>query len=734
MKNNTLDEFSLVQKGKISIAEALKELETVKKAFEVSERLESKINSQDAIINEIYSKVDLFVSYTHFTSKIEEVKSLIPKIIKDKFEEFSSQYFLQLNEKLNKNEVDSFVSNRCTWAAYNTLSQNVDSLKARIDKHIFSDFEGLRTKLKVQIGDKQNDFMNEVNRIKEEFSQFKLRVGVVEQKIQEMFVDDGLGDSEDYDSQEENDNIMQNLQGNKLESLESSDEESQNNMKIDLNKTQSLQITVSELKPTSESVKQPEPEIIQNPPSLEVNKNSIQPGPPKEEIKETIVRDTPTEAHVQETPSKEVPKVPNKEVPTPEISIKEVPVLETTIKEVPVPETTIKEVPVTEAPIKEVPVAEAPTKEVIKPVELLRVPSSKDQEPQSKLVSLEIPEKPNRKHTEEDRASSRHKKGSSIGDPVLSRKNSMTSSIGQANPGGLRTLNKKVTSLQKDIETYKISLDESKETFDQFKAELGNLLDKIYVVRERCEEIEDNRKGMEMSFIKALRRSGKDKKPQKQVVSSISSEEVKKIFLMLSEKSQKIAIVETNVEKMSLDLDFIKTSFKEKLNEIISSIRLFETSRKDQSKDINSIKLEMKSFQNDLKKLNMSVQKEVDNIKGPMTDLISDQQREKEILEESLKRQQLIFREILDEYSASVKTLMPEGLPSRLTTARPITRKSADSPKVTVKHKFFDTNNSYRATNPGIKTDENWLASYPDGKTLALPKVAIKLLKNNPPT
>ena len=104
-----------------------------------------------------------------------------------------------------------------------------------------------------------------------------------------------------------------------------------------------------------------------------------------------------------------------------------------------------------------------------------------------------------------------------------------------------------------------------------------------------------------------------------------------------------------------------------------------------------------------------AIANEVENIKGPMTDLISDQQREKEILEENLKRQQLTFREMIDEYSSSLKTLLPESflLQSRISTARPQTRKSNDSPRVSVKHKFFEHNNSYRTSNPNIKAEDN---------------------------
>ena len=220
---NQTDDLSMVARGKLSVADALKELETVKKAFEVSARIEEKLEVQEIILQDLQAKNEFFVSYSYVNTRIEDTKSQLVKIIKDKFEELSASYFAQLNEKLNKNEIESYIATRCTWMAFNALSQSVGSLKSRVDKHIFSDFEGLKTKMKVQFGDKYTELMNMTSTVKDEFSQIKLRLNVVEQKLQEMFVDDGLGDSEDYDSQEENDNINQNLGGR--DSLEDEEED-----------------------------------------------------------------------------------------------------------------------------------------------------------------------------------------------------------------------------------------------------------------------------------------------------------------------------------------------------------------------------------------------------------------------------------------------------------------------------------------------------------------------------
>ena len=115
MKNfNVSDDISSIYKGKLSLAEALKDLDTVKKAFEISERIECRLSAQDEIINILQSRNDLYAPYTFVVSKLEEAKTSMAKLIKDKVEEFSAQYLTQLNEKLSRNEIEPFISNRCT--------------------------------------------------------------------------------------------------------------------------------------------------------------------------------------------------------------------------------------------------------------------------------------------------------------------------------------------------------------------------------------------------------------------------------------------------------------------------------------------------------------------------------------------------------------------------------------------------------------------------------------------
>lgn len=722
---NVSDEITSIFKGKASLAEALKEIEAVKKAFEISGRLESKLGIQDEIIRELQEKSDMYASYSFVVAKFEETKQSVMKIIKDKFEDFSANYFSQLNEKLNRNEIENYVSNRCTWVAFNSLTQNVGSLKSRIDKHIFSDFEGLKTKMKVQFGDKYSEIISENVKIKDELSQMKMRLSVVEQKIHEMFVDDGLGESEDYDSQEENDNIMQNL--NNKDSLESDEDEPKP-------EPQKPNITIIEAR--RDSLVNQENKPI-----------PVQPAPDPVPVQTSDIKPIEIPKAAEEIKSSEPPKKDPVVVdpPKPVASI-----LQPTTIEQPKPEPIPKPQqapPATLPPeVKSEPQVPASVPESQKPplpIQSQPLPNKIPEPPKppgsehgsaSRSNALEIPDRAPVRRREDD-TSSRHRKNSS-GDQALSRKNSLSSSQGYGggvNAGGMRGLNKKLTGLQKDLETFKGLIDANKLSIDEIKEEFGRVYEKIDVVRQRCEEIENNRQSMELSFIKALRRSGKDKKaPAKPQGIGINSKDLKKIHDLINEKYSKIATVEVQMEKVSQDMELIKGNFKDKINDIINSLKGLDSFRKDSLKGSTDLSTKLSIIDEKIFGLQIDLNKELQTIKGPMSDLISDQQREKEILEENLKRQQATFRDIVDECSLSMKNVIPETfLQSRISTARPNTRKTNDSPRVSVKHKFYETNNTYRISNPNLKTDENWLSMYPDGRSLALPKVGVKKSENH---
>ena len=201
-------DIAAIAKGKVSIAEALKQIESVGQAFKKASQIEQKLMLHDSLLSEIKSSIDSFTTFSLLNSKLEEFSHRFEKIITAKFEEFTSQYMIQLNDKANQNDMETMLSSKVSWMAFTTVSQQVSSVKAKLDKHIMSEFEGFKTKIKLELDHKANEKRPEDELNMEEIHQLKARVTSLEQKVQEMFMDENLEDSEDYDSQEAMDNMI----------------------------------------------------------------------------------------------------------------------------------------------------------------------------------------------------------------------------------------------------------------------------------------------------------------------------------------------------------------------------------------------------------------------------------------------------------------------------------------------------------------------------------------------
>ena len=110
------EEFDInaLSKGKISLAEALKEIGTVKAAFQKAEKIDKKLSYHDSVISEMKHLINNLSTYEYVNSKLEETNNKIESIMKKKFEEFTSQYIFQLNEKISTKELENSLSQRVT--------------------------------------------------------------------------------------------------------------------------------------------------------------------------------------------------------------------------------------------------------------------------------------------------------------------------------------------------------------------------------------------------------------------------------------------------------------------------------------------------------------------------------------------------------------------------------------------------------------------------------------------
>lgn len=734
---NMEDDFDAeaVSRGKLSLAEAFKEIQTVKRAFQKAERIEQKLHFHDSVLAEIKNTLNNLATFEYINFKIEETNAKMDKLIRQKFEEFTSQYMYQVNDKVSLKDMETSLSQRVTWMAFNNFTQQMNLVKTRVEKHIVSDFEGFKTKMKIELSKKANEKRPEDELTADEIQQIKNRITSLEQKYHDMFVEEGLDESDDYDSQEEMDNMMDDIDRAAMRDRADSDEQmNDGDQEVDdfpppqtkaeipgtpttQNSEQGKNTNTPFTSPTN-----PTPEVT-NVPSVEPTKvEEPKFEKPPEETKATPI-------NVQKDPIPQPPE-PKQEIITPPSA----PIVPPQAPQNPITPPIVQE---TKLPQSEKVEQPAPAKHET-PLEKLQEPKPKlEIIPNKEVVVEEVksPAKiPQRSTIEVDNSGAdaakyaRTKGGSSRNDgQTLSRKNSMVSSrsgtgAGAAGPGGMRQINKKLTSLQKELDGYKLALDESKQTLLDYQAELAQAYEKIASVRGECQEVENRRQGMEISFIKALRRNGVErKKATKNVaVANINAKQMGDIKKQIEEKGKKILSMTTYVEKMAADTQVMKDVQKSKINEVIQYVKYLDDARTSLTKEFSSIVSTVKQIEANLKSNIASVEKEVATIQGPIVDLISEQQRENQILNENIKTQTSLINEMID--AKPIRT----PLRGRVSQGRSVP--GTASPDLSLKYKLTSSKNGNRRIS--ANTSINWLEGIPDGTPLVLPRITA----GSPPT
>ena len=501
-------DLSAIAKGKLSLADALKQIETVSNAFKKAERIEKKLSYHDSLLTDIKQAMENFATCAFVNSRLEELGIRFENVIKSKFEEFSTQYMFQLNEKANTSDVESLLGQRVTWTAFNNFSQQINILKARVEKHILSDFEGFKTKMKLELSHKANEKKPDEDINIDEIHQLKNRVTSLEQKYHDMFMEENLDESEDYDSQEAMDNMIEDLEKNEIKEKGSDEGINEGEQEEFQEIGKKFQIPVIPINASSEESKFQSPDTISpRSDNLETAKTEVS----EESSKKNINTDSKILDDNKSTPQKGAPLYIDSQV------------------------------------------SEKKNNEIL---DTSNEQGGLQPKPKSRnSIEIDNIEPSSPKHL-------RGKSSSRADNQTLTRKNSMASSIGgnmtgtgAGMNGGLRQLNKKVIALQKDIEGDKASLEEAKEKLLEHITEFSMVYAKIEEVRLRCEEVEVKRQSMEMSFIKALRRNGIDKKNKanQKVVGNIDAEQMIKIQEQINRKTKKIKNITTYVEKIASD-------------------------------------------------------------------------------------------------------------------------------------------------------------------------------------
>ena len=588
-----------IPKGKSSLAEALKELELSKEAFTHAGNIQQRLNTQESWINEIKNSLSHLVPSSFFLSKIEELTTQLDKTLKTRVEELSITVITQLNNKMILADAENMLSKKVSWAPFNNLSQQVGLMKSRMDKHIYADFESFKTKMKLENSERAISKNPLDPKASEEITQIKNRLTNMEQQIQQIFNEEELID-EDYDSQEELDNMMNDLER-----------------------------VVEKEKKSVDTLENLAPKVMDSSEIVEVRRPAE-----KTYSKEEIQIDT-----------------------RPHVFLK----------------------------------------------------------------------------TEESNGSPKNKPVSRPESKAMVRRNSKESSVGSKGVGtstAIRQLTKKIALMQKEI-------DDNKLIFEEFKNEIQKTNElilknelKITDNSEKLKEFNERLEVMQASFLRAIRRSGgskeKPSEPKEKLAITTSSKDKEKFFKEFDEKFRRLIKIENESSRMSTDVSSIKVFLKDKLNEIVSSINSKADMIYSIQKEFEQLKKSTQSHELQCNQHIAESKGEIARLNGPLTDLISDQHRESMSVREELRRNQDVFRAMIEEYIQKPESLrvptssLQEYLREKNETHRNShSRVNSATPTLSVKHRYYKSNGHAEGINP----EENWLSYMPDGKAVWLPRV-----------
>lgn len=116
-----------------------------------------------------------------------------------------------MNEKLAVVDLEDHLKQKVNNISFTDLANQVSTIKTQVNKFIYSEFEGFRTRIKIELSHKANEAEDDQNNLmnNEKIISLESKINTLEQQFKNIMMvgDDMLEDDEDYDSEEEMDNM-----------------------------------------------------------------------------------------------------------------------------------------------------------------------------------------------------------------------------------------------------------------------------------------------------------------------------------------------------------------------------------------------------------------------------------------------------------------------------------------------------------------------------------------------
>jgi hypothetical protein len=577
-----------VIKGKISLAEALKQIETVSNAFKQAEKIEKKQQDQETLISSIKSCIDTLSSYEYVDSKLEEYKTRIESLITQKFQDFSSDYLSQLSEKLKISDIEPLLSQKVTWASFNNYLYHLNTINSKLDKHVLTDFENFKTKIKIEMSHKADKKKTDEEINPEDVQVLKNRLGALELKFQEMFLEDEVDESDD--SQEAMDNVAEDKAKDKVsdemnENSEDQDEIQRVSSKLHKSITSTTQYTESK-----------------NQFSLpKFNLGSYSPdasSPRLDNYKAEEVLPGCTDSNTLQNYNTDTRDHENKG----KVIKSDIDPEQTTLSPEP------------------------------KSRDSIEIEKNDQTAPKLRNTGSLKPEG--------QTLTRKNSLSSSIGNNLGG--NSNIKAINKK----LQSLQKDFEKFKLTIEDFKQSTSEIKSALQDLYTKIEKTQTKYQETELKLQTMETSF----IKSIRRNGIDKKNKTPPKST-NSIDSSAVKLLQQQISDKAKKIESVCIMVQKISTENNCIKDKQKGKINEIVKSLKFLDEARLGVLKQLDCINGELKTTKDEIKSSILVIETQLKSMQGPIADLISDQQRENSMLAHHIKTHQKAVKDAISKLS-----------------------------------------------------------------------------------
>lgn len=293
----------------------------------------------------------------------------------------------------------------------------------------------------------------------------------------------------------------------------------------------------------------------------------------------------------------------------------------------------------------------------------------------------------------------------------------------------VQQIGKKFGILQREVDISKsklLEITQKADLCDENITETENLINKI---RDKQLEMHAKAELMEKNLIKVLNNPiGVQIDKDIDKITKENNKYIESLKAALETKNTNVTEIQAFLEKVVIDLNQVKSSHREKINEIVKCVHDIKNEGVTTKEEINKI---LDSIKNNEDKLRLDIDNlnsEMTEIKGPIIDIIKTQHHENESLTNEIGRQletnrNLVGKIALNIDSLSALTPLNSNLhspsresthqvleffkpTSRMQSTSPIRVQSA-SPSMSAKNRSYRGNSAFKISASPVKLDDN---------------------------